>query len=402
MVVNYLVLEGASWVAMRTIWRSPDLESRLTLSENDREALRLLVDDPAFLGLKVDPVLGWSHLPNMPNRPTNKLGLRGAAPVEVSAPDGVVRVACMGDSFTFCSEVSVEESWPHRAQAMLEKSEFLNFGLAGTGVTQSYLRFQHEAKPLRPRVVVIGFLRQNFFRAVNVYRPFLRPGSGPPIPQPYAAIEDDTLVIHPPLFQALGDLPGFLNDPKPILSDLMRRDYIMQRFVENTSGSPLWRLGRRVAGHEFIQDSTNTLLKRRLLTPKPDLRDIENSPLDTDPHLLEVNRRLMAQYIRDVRDAGAVPLLLVYAGKLDVLRFNQGKPLLYEPFLKAIEPEGAETIEVVEALAKQMGRPLESEAVFKGGHYSPRANEVVARTVVERVRALIPQAAVDGDPAGER
>src|SRR5437667_474956 len=83
--------------------------------------------------------------------------------VPASKPSSVLRIACIGDSWTFGMNVDQERSYPDRLAAHLRESlptsqyEVLNFGVLGYSSFQGLQLLKTRALALHPDVVAIGF-----------------------------------------------------------------------------------------------------------------------------------------------------------------------------------------------------------------------------------------------------
>ncbi len=110
---------------------------------------------------QVRDVIGEDGASSMPVR-LNALGYRGPAPRAPGAFDGL-RVACLGDSFTFGWGVADGEEYPVqldrelRARLPAAALEVSNFGVPGYNVWNSVRTYTHLVRPFAPRVVVFGF-----------------------------------------------------------------------------------------------------------------------------------------------------------------------------------------------------------------------------------------------------
>ena len=112
--------------------------------------LRVAVNPADFLHatLVEDPVLGSRIQPLTTGH--DALGFRNR---EVPAQANVVAI---GDSFTYGVSAQREGSWPHQLSGMLGESVY-NMGLGGFGPLQYLHLAQVTAKPLKPRLWVVGF-----------------------------------------------------------------------------------------------------------------------------------------------------------------------------------------------------------------------------------------------------
>ncbi len=94
----------------------------------------------------------------------NTYGFRGPAP-EMSKTEGVVRIACLGDSFTFGEGVRYEDAWPAVLGTELTSiplegyngAESLNAGIQGNGLLDYLMWYGTRIEPLDPDIVVLCF-----------------------------------------------------------------------------------------------------------------------------------------------------------------------------------------------------------------------------------------------------
>jgi hypothetical protein len=151
-----------------------------------------------------DPIRGWvlqpgaSYVNPLPEQRVrvifNAAGMRDVEWAE-RKPDGVLRIAVLGDSFMEGYSVNLEDSFHRRLEAVLRgagyRVEVLNFGVGGYGTLQEYLVFRDSASRYSPGVVLLGFCLANDVRNNSrtleeklsldlgqSFRPFLLDGSG--------------------------------------------------------------------------------------------------------------------------------------------------------------------------------------------------------------------------------
>ncbi|MGE0787802.1 MAG: SGNH/GDSL hydrolase family protein [Sandaracinaceae bacterium] len=164
-------------------------------------ALRALgVGDPILRG--PDPVLGWAPIPDTQGTWTREgrsdvrigpYGFRGVDVAPGPPPEGTLRVAILGDSYTEAKEVEEDERFAAHAERALQRcvgsAEVLAFGVAGYGTAQEYLLLRHRVRRWEPDVVLVAFLSGN---DVADNHAALRTSGDP---APYYAIEDGRLVL---------------------------------------------------------------------------------------------------------------------------------------------------------------------------------------------------------------
>lgn len=130
--------------------------------------------------LRADPDLGWGLVPGTHllqdgmTATVHAGGYRGAAPPGPKVP-GVLRVAALGDSFTFGDEVGDDEVWTAVADRRLPDAEVLSFGVNGYGHDQMLLAWRRDVAPLHPDVVVLAFLAVDVPRNVRSFQAWQKP-----------------------------------------------------------------------------------------------------------------------------------------------------------------------------------------------------------------------------------
>lgn len=174
-----------------------------------------------FTVVTYDPVLGWSPRPDRVSGNGlyryNSLGLR-SAPSEYSpsAPIDTVRIAIFGDSFTHGDEVPFEQTWGHHLENKLRQNglsaEVINFGVAGYGMDQAFLRWRAVGHTFSPDVVIFGLQMENVKRNVNLLRPVYLRETSLPFSKPRFLLTTNglQLINSPPLPPE--KLPDVLND----------------------------------------------------------------------------------------------------------------------------------------------------------------------------------------------
>ncbi|MBW2975594.1 hypothetical protein KY366_07785 [Candidatus Woesearchaeota archaeon] len=87
---------------------------------------------------------------------TNNIHTRGLKDISMEKPEGITRIAVLGDSFTWGAETFMRFSYPSILENLVPDSEVLNFGIEGTGIDVMFLRWKYEVLPLKPDVVIMA------------------------------------------------------------------------------------------------------------------------------------------------------------------------------------------------------------------------------------------------------
>lgn len=113
---------------------------------------------------------GWFVEENRVRIAINDDGIRGPA-VARSKPDGVWRIAVLGDSFAEGLQVTYDERFTNVMQhrlaacdALPGTPEVINFGVSGYGQSRELLMLQHRAAAYKPDLVLVLFHGGNDFR----------------------------------------------------------------------------------------------------------------------------------------------------------------------------------------------------------------------------------------------
>ncbi len=85
-------------------------------------------------------------------------------------------ILAVGDSYTFGDQVSDDETWPSRLEA-ISKTRVINGGVFGYGLDQSYLRLKALASKYRPNIVIFSFTpddirRSELYERTSVGKPY--------------------------------------------------------------------------------------------------------------------------------------------------------------------------------------------------------------------------------------
>ena len=105
-----------------------------------------------------------------PNAPLiNAQGFR--APFDFPPNQDCKGIAFAGGSFTYGVEVGYQETFASLIQAGVPGSCAYNMGVPGFGLDQTWLTVRTQALPLRPRLVVVTFISEDFTFSEEAYNP---------------------------------------------------------------------------------------------------------------------------------------------------------------------------------------------------------------------------------------
>src|SRR2546426_4127010 len=215
------VIEGLSSFA---IWVSrpflvEEIRTTRDIFDEQSDGIRRVLESDSLRVLALDPLLGWRYRAGRRDSANtmNSQGLRSTRQYAPHPPRGVLRVAAFGDSFVYGNEVSDSGAWPALMERLFPRMEVLNYGVGGYGVDQAFLRFCSEGTALSPDVVIIGFVRDDLRRVVNVYRRFISNLELPLVKPRFALDGADSLVLLPNPAPHPSDYERYLRGPRRVI-----------------------------------------------------------------------------------------------------------------------------------------------------------------------------------------
>ena len=225
---------------------TPPLFESLT-PEQEQFVQRVLKHEESRNYLAYDRELGWTIRPSARMNNTtrsNRLGIRSDREYSQYPEPESVRILAFGDSFTHGDEVGNEATWTRQLEALSENLEVLNFGVPAYGLDQALLRYRRFGSRLQPQVVLIGYLPEDLYRQVNVFRTFYLPGQSTALAKPRFKLNGERLDILPNPLSELSDYEELLSQPARVLPELGRNDAFYQHYRRRsplTNSSYYWR-----------------------------------------------------------------------------------------------------------------------------------------------------------------
>lgn len=371
-----LSVECIAFVGLRLLsyWKNISFEPiQVTLSSEQRALLQGRLNQYTRTGSLDNhhPVLGWrppkSHASPDKRVITNTQGIRSAREFPLQPADALLRVSTFGDSFTFGEDVSNEDTWQEQASRSGKNIEVLNFGAGAYGLDQAYLRYLHEGTAYHPDIVVIGFMSENIFRSVNVFRPFYSAAYALNLfPKPRFVLEADRLVLLENPMKTVADLQRLLDRDREVLAEFGRHDYYYQRGYRPGAfdSLPSVRLGK--------------ILLQRVRTAADDYVLTLDGSYNVESEAFKVTERTFDEFVRAALANGSLPLIVVYPNRGDMRRAAQMRACRYEPLLQRFREKRYRYIDLMTAFAEH---PEASVADLTTGpflHYSAQANKIVA------------------------
>jgi hypothetical protein len=372
-VASWLAVESVSFVglfAMRRLARIEYAPTATKLAPEAREKLEVFLARGTGVAMDMDPDLGW--VPTRGTAEINSAGMRDDREYAPTAPPGVLRIAAFGDSFTYGSDVPLADAWAKRIVSLTPSIEVLNYGVPAYGLDQAYLRYLGVGDDYHPDIVLIGYMSENLARHVNVYRGFYSRSYRDSIfTKPRFKIEDGSLVLLPNPLTTLDAYRALRTREAEVLREIGRNDFHFAGLYED--------------GPLDFSPSVRLLKVARAETRKPIYT--WDGRYDERSEAYQLTLRLLDRFYAEVIARGSLPVIVVFPDLNDQRRSRAAKPRRYAPLLTYLEAQGYRFIDVMDALEREQARYSIDDLSVQWGHYSTLGNELVARHVLEQLKA---------------
>jgi hypothetical protein len=354
------------------------------LSQEQKDLLKIrLADSHSLRGHH--PILGWSPAPRSHTQEVtiNSQGIRAEHEYSLDLPPNIIRVLTFGDSFTFGSDVVDDDTWESQLEARDPRLQVLNFGVGAYGVDQAYLRYLHEGVQFKAHVVIIGFMSENIYRNLNVFRPFYNSAYSNNIyTKPRFVIEDGALRLLRNPLSTREDYARLLADDEAVLKDIGSKDYYYQLGyragpLDRMPSVRLFKMATR-----RLHEQLNPVVSR------------EGSYVG-DSEAFRLTTQILEAFYCAVLQHQSLPVIAVYPDVGDFNRHLGHRPKRYEPLLQHLQNQGFRYLDLLEAfVAYDAEVPKDKLTVGGWGHYSRLGNQIVANYLDQY---LVTQGLVAGD-----
>lgn len=137
-ICEFLAAQGLSYLQKSGKIKIVSLKD-LALIEDQKELTRKIINNETEY-MDFSAGLGWTVKPGARSDvyATNSQGLRNSREFLPGPPQGMVRLASFGDSFTHGDDVNNEETWQEILMKDHPQIEALNFGVPGYGADQAF------------------------------------------------------------------------------------------------------------------------------------------------------------------------------------------------------------------------------------------------------------------------
>src|SRR5688572_8213279 len=320
------------------------------------------------------PVAGRATTPGIePSYSYNAIGARARRDYAPQPGAGVVRMMCVGDSFTHGDEVGDRDTWAAQIEQLDARIEALNYGVGGYGTDQALLRLRSEGLH-GAQVACMGYLVENIGRNVNRYRPYYRPTSPNCAAKPRFVLRGSELELVPLPYASRSELLAAVRDDR-VLRDLAEHEHWLD--VTRWSWAAPSSLARFALGW----------FAYRRREPARLYRERGGEPY-------RVTLELLAAFAREARERGArAALVVVFPGRKELQALAGGAPAFWSPLRDDLAERGVDVLDVSQPLLGAWQAAPDAtarEALFSGEHYSRAGNAIVASVLRDWIAQRLP------------
>lgn len=280
------------------------------------------------------------------------------------------RIAVVGCSFARGDEVAPADSWAGRLAREHEEIEIANLGMGGYGIDQSFLRWRRDAQPLDPDQVWLIVMPTALMRITTQFPPIQNHWTAIITLKPcFTLASDGSLVLHKMPAQSIAEEVALLDDQAAYLERLGARDMWIQR------------LPAAYAPHGSHWLHATALGRLALTWLDQQERDAGEWIGDSTHDVHKLALAILKTMHQEVSQTGSQLRVLVLPSRKDLQqREEAGGKAYWDELFAALSVEGCEVFDASEAL-QQRSIAGDDDCWMPGGHYSPKANAMVAEIV---------------------
>lgn len=321
--------------------------------------------------------LGWTvNENNNPFYAINAQGLRNNETISTAKLPNTLRIAVVGDSYTFGQEVSIDDAWPTVLADLLPYTEVLNFGVGGYGIDQALLRYRIDSTQYNPDIVLMGCNIATGLRSANRYRPFMH-SDLTAMAKPRFLLNGEELVLVKNPMQTQEEYQNLLTDPDGTLRRMCKHDYFCE------SKRP------RIA-YDFLATARLLYIVRDQITSHKANRNLtKNGILNTGNEIYPLSVALLEAFTEEVLQNDALPIVILFPTKGDIKNQYNGNPVIYAPIISALEKRGVHIIDMQDVFNDFLAEHSYTALFMPYDHYTPEANALVAQRLAEELQRIL-------------
>ncbi len=359
------------------------------ISRHERHFVEQFLNDKLENKLyKFDPDLGWTVSPDIATEDPaagyaitiNKLGTRSTREYNPNPPEDVLRIAVFGCSFTFCTDVADDATWPYYLEKAVPGCEVLNYGVPGYGIDQSFLRCRKEGFLAHPDVVILGIGPDTIKRNVNLYRTWLlRRGQkevGGWWLKPRFTIKNNELKLIENPLRRKADYVKLLDSS--FMADVGQEDYF---FANKGYAKGMFDFLATIRLFKvLLYNFTKDKVFNETMYDREFFEKYRNLVYNPDFEEYRVMEKICDGFSEEAKKNNAMPVFLILPEKGDFRDYKKTGVPRYHTLLKYLKRKNYHYIDLLQYYPRsEAGYPPIKELCSQ--HYTPKGNAFVALVI---------------------
>ncbi|MFC1594246.1 hypothetical protein ACFL38_02850 [Candidatus Omnitrophota bacterium] len=305
---------------------------------------------------------------------SNNVGARSRNNTSRHILSGMQRIIIFGESFTNCSRIPQEETWPFFLNNKSNTVEFLNFGVDGYSMCQCLLRYENLKSKIDYDIVMLVFVvSTDLWRDINTLRQLRGWENYPLIPR--YCIENNQLKLIKSPYKSYEDLE---RENANNLSDTLKKHLrTYDRFYSKVQYESPAFIGKLIS-YKLLAERLHYFQKKSLL----------DNIMKTDSEAMIVSQKIFEEMNNKAKRDGKKFVLVFLPLKRDVedYRNNSLFRKKYDKIVSYIEKEDMICIDLMKDFLKVKLSQFDFD--YYGIHYGLKTNKIISEILWENLEAL--------------
>lgn len=333
-------------------------------------------------GMKMfHPVLGWDYPPGVeykdPAGVAYRHGPLGERRTCTSFQTDLI--ATYGDSFTYCSDVEDCHTWQTYLGEMIE-TNVLNFGVAGYGTDQAYLKYELNAPRVVTPIVMLCILPDNINRVVNTFRTFYAFNDRLALTKPRYIKRNDSFELIPNPLGSAQDVAK-LKEPA-FVAKLGEQDYWYQKDMNR----PYFGFPYIITLIRWRETILHYLTFDLSLSRKGSSRPFYPNNLFEEPEPLAIMCHIVDLFVHTARARNSIPVIVLMPHRELIEEAVKHRVSRIANLVTYLDVKGYPYIDLITVLADDQPSRRQLGQWYRE-HATPEGNRITAQFIAEYLRS---------------
>jgi hypothetical protein len=281
-------------------------------------------------------------------------------------------VSLYGDSYTEGVGVSHQEAWSNVLSELLG-CRVANYGVAGYGSDQAYLRYSHNRND-KAAIVILSHMTQNIARNVNQLRNFIAPNSCCGLKPRF-------------ILNSRGELE-LVPIPKLAEKEYNDLEYHPGLYLKHDFFIPGGLSGTKFASFPYIVSliKASNIIVQRVISDPCYWRELYNP--EHQARALQVTVAVMENFYKEARVRRQYPIIFILPTQGDLKYYKLHNHPYYQPLIDILKSQNIEVVDIAARITQRWPN-IDLAMLFSQKshyHYSPWGNRILAEVAAAYLR----------------